>query len=475
MNLFNRQLFIRFFYIAIDIFLAAIAIYIACHLRAATLSFDVTFENIFLSTENSFRNVFLFWLIITILLNNSHGLYETKREVIESSEIWNVIRSVIISALIVIIVFYALKIVGFPRTILLLTTIISIISFSVWRYIKRLMVGYLVAQGYNNFNVVIVGAGRVGRALHDEIKERPQLGIKIVGFLDDFKKKDDLKEDNYPSIVGTLSEFKKISQQQFIHKVFITIHPESKVFMQLLEEARDLGIAVRVVPQGFELMSNEFCKYNIGFIPILEYCDLTHRKLYGKSLFDVFIATILIIILFPFFLIVAGLIKLDSRGPVFYYSRRFGRRGRIFPMLKFRSMVSNADDLKQNIQSKNEVDGPIFKIKNDPRTTRIGKFLRKYSLDELPQIINILRGEMSLVGPRPLPIDQIEREDLRQLKRLEVKPGITGLWQIRGRSDLSFARLIKWDIWYISNWSFWLDFTILLQTIPVVIKGKGAY
>ena len=128
-----------------------------------------------------------------------------------------------------------------------------------------------------------------------------------------------------------------------------------------------------------------------------------------------------------------------------------------------------------HIQHKNEQKGPIFKIKNDPRITPLGRWLRKYSLDELPQLFNVLKGDMSLVGPRPLPIEQIEKEDLRQLKRLVVRPGITGLWQIRGRSDISFNRLVKWDIWYINNWSFWLDLNILFQTFPVVLKGKGAY
>ena len=138
-------------------------------------------------------------------------------------------------------------------------------------------------------------------------------------------------------------------------------------------------------------------------------------------------------------------------------------------------MHKDADRILEQFRDKNEVDGPIFKIKNDPRITRIGKFLRKYSMDELPQLFNVIKGDMSLVGPRPLPIDQIKKEDLRQLKRLEVKPGITGLWQIRGRSDISFSRLVKWDTWYINNWSFWLDLNILFQTIPVVLKGRGAY
>jgi lipopolysaccharide/colanic/teichoic acid biosynthesis glycosyltransferase len=138
-------------------------------------------------------------------------------------------------------------------------------------------------------------------------------------------------------------------------------------------------------------------------------------------------------------------------------------------------MVFNADELLNHLKDKNEVDGPIFKIKKDPRMTKVGVFLRKYSLDELPQIFNVVMGDMSLVGPRPLPIEQIEKEDLRQLKRLNIRPGITGLWQIKGRSDVSFERFLRWDIWYINNWSFSLDLYILVQTLPVVMKGKGAY
>jgi exopolysaccharide biosynthesis polyprenyl glycosylphosphotransferase len=223
-------------------------------------------------------------------------------------------------------------------------------------------------------------------------------------------------------------------------------------------------------------MTGEYCKYNIGIIPILEYCEgeSSHKQI-GKRLFDFITVLFLTMLALPVFVITAIAIKVDSPGPIFYLSRRYGRGGRIFNMRKFRSMHQDADKSIERFRAQNEVDGPIFKIKNDPRTTKIGKFLRKYSLDELPQLFNVLMGDMSLVGPRPLPIDQIEKEDLRQLKRLEVKPGITGLWQIRGRSDISFARLVKWDTWYINNWSFWLDLNILFQTIPVVFKGKGAY
>jgi len=335
---------------------------------------------------------------------------------------------------------------------------------------------YLVIRGYNNFNALIIGAGKVGGTLANEINKKPGLGIRTIGFLDDFKSGTINIRDRKLKILGKIADFKRIARHEFINKVFISTHLDRDILTRLLEQSQELGVAVRVVPHGFDLTSCDFYKYNIGFIPILEYRDVEHSKIQiGKRVFDFFISLIIFIMLLPFFIALAIVIKFDSRGPIFYMSKRYGRRGQIFTMYKFRSMVVDADKVVAKMKDKNEVDGPIFKIRKDPRITRVGALLRKYSLDELPQIFNVLKGQMSLVGPRPLPIDQIEKEDLRQLKRLEVRPGITGLWQIRGRSDITFTRLLKWDIWYINNWSFWLDFNILLQTIPVVLKAKGAY
>jgi exopolysaccharide biosynthesis polyprenyl glycosylphosphotransferase len=320
----------------------------------------------------------------------------------------------------------------------------------------------------------VIGAGKIGGALVKEIQKKPALGLNIIGYLDDFKQNDSKQAGL--KILGKISDFPKVARKEFINKIFITCHCESEAFLKLLESAREMGIAVRVVPYGFDLMSGEFSKYNIGLIPILEYCNgKIYKTQLGKRLFDFITATCLTVFILPIFAVIALLIRLDSPGPVLYFSKRYGRAGQKFHMYKFRSMRMDADDLICEIKDKNEADGPIFKIKKDPRITRVGKFLRKFSLDELPQLFNVIKGDMSLVGPRPLPISQIEKEDLKQLQRLEVRPGITGLWQIRGRSDISFARLIKWDIWYIKNWSFWLDFNILLQTIPVVLKGRGAY
>lgn len=471
MKLFSRIHLIKAFYICIDIFFVSLAVYLACYLRQSTLPFEVSIHDLFFNYSHPIHYIFIFWLLAIIFLNNLNGLYQTRRELAESIEIWKVIRSVFDSVVITIVVIYTLKIEGFPRSVLLLSGGLIIIFLSLWRVLKRTFVLFLVAQGYNNFNVLIIGAGKVGQALAQEMEKRKALGLRVIGFLDDFK-----TSEGGVKIIGKVADFSEAAQKNFINKVFITIHNDPQVFLQILEQAREMQIAVRVVPQGFELTTGEFGKYNIGFIPVLEYFNAGHELRHpGKRVFDLLAALGMLIVLLPVFLYIMARIKLDSPGPVFYRSRRYGRRGEEFFMYKFRSMVCDAEAQHAKLKEKNEADGPIFKIKNDPRITKFGRVLRKYSLDELPQLINVLKGEMSLVGPRPFPIDQIEREDLRQLRRLSVKPGITGLWQIRGRSDISFSRLIKWDIWYINNWSFWLDINILLQTIPVVVKGRGAY
>ncbi len=470
----GRQFIIQFIYICLDLLCMILCIYVVSWARGTTLPFEVTLYNLFFNPLNSYRFVFLFWIFVTILLNKSYGLYQTKREIFETVEIWRVVKSVFMSTLITIVSFYVAKIPNFPRSILFLVTFSMITLFSLWRILKRIFVDYLVSQGYNNFNVLIIGAGKVGHTLVQEIRKKPGLGLNVVGYLDDFKK--NAPHDTGLPILGKIVDFPRVARKEFVDKIFITCHHDNEVFLQLLEQAKELGVAVRVVPQGFELMTGEYCKYNIGIIPILEYCegDNSHKQI-GKRFFDFITVLCVTILALPLFVVIALMIAIDSPGPVFYLSQRYGRGGRVFNMYKFRSMRQDADKTLAQFRHQNEADGPIFKIKNDPRITKIGKFLRRHSLDELPQLFNVLKGDMSLVGPRPLPIDQIEKEDLRQLKRLEVKPGITGLWQIRGRSDISFTRLVKWDTWYINNWSFWLDINILFQTIPVVLKGKGAY
>lgn len=463
---------IRLIYIILDVFAISSAFYLSCFLRPHTIPFQVTIDEFFFSSHNPYRLVFFLWLLTVLFFNQIHNLYQTRRAMLETIEIWQVIKSVASSTLVFIVFTYVLRVQDFPRSVVILSVILLAIFLSLWRVIKKSIVHYLVSQGYNNFNALIIGAGKIGQLLEGEINKRPGLGIKVVGFLDDFAE----VKSHSDQILGKVENFTDIARKSFINMVFVTIHPNDKMLLNVLQQSKELGIAVKVVPHGFEWMSTDIARYNIGLVPILEYTyvEVSYRQ-QVKRAFD-FISSLLgIIVLLPVFIALAIWIKIDSPGPAIYSSKRYGKGGRIFHMYKFRSMVINADELLPQLKAKNEVDGPIFKIKKDPRITKVGVFLRKYSLDELPQIFNVFKGDMSLVGPRPLPIEQIEKEDLRQLKRLNIRPGITGLWQIRGRSDVSFQRFLRWDIWYINNWSFGLDLYILSQTIPVVIKGKGAY
>jgi exopolysaccharide biosynthesis polyprenyl glycosylphosphotransferase len=414
------------------------------------------------------------WLVAVLFFNSLNKLYETHREFVEHHEISQVMKSIAWAVVLVLVFVYSIKIEGFPRSVFILMVVLTTVFLTMWRIVKRWCVDMLVANGYNNSNVVIVGAGKVGRMLASEIERRPRLGFRIVGFLDDMKTTADL--DGRYKVIGRLSDLGAVVARNFVTKVFITIHPEGNVFHEMLEAAREHKVAVRVVPQAFDKASGEFFKYNIGFVPVIEYCDVgQNRRQFGKRVFDMIVSFLGIIVLAPVFVVIAVLIKFDSPGPVFYFADRYGCGGRLFKMWKFRSMVVGADKKREELKSKNEVDGPIFKIKQDPRVTHLGRFLRKYSFDELPQIFNVLAGQMSLVGPRPFIVAEVDQEDLKQLKRLQVRPGITGLWQVKGRNDLPFEQLIKWDTWYINNWSFTLDLEILFETIPVVLKGKGAY
>jgi len=466
-----QSIFIICIYATIDVISIILAFYLVLLFRPQTVPFSVSFHSLF-SEADPFRVLFMVWTLLILFFHYTHGLYHTRREQLESLEIWEVVKSILISTLVIVVLAFLLKIQDFPRSVMILNAVVITVFCSFWRFLKKLLVNYLVSNGYNNFNTLIIGAGKTGILLANEISKHPSLGLKVKGFLDDRKVG---HCDKWP-VLGKLDGIQEIIHREFIHKIFITIYPDHQSFIKLLEIAREEGLAVRVVPQGYEYMADDFIKFNIGVIPILEYSDIgVNYRQRLKRIFDFILSFLFMIFLLPIFIGIAIFIKIDSPGPVFYRSHRYGRHGRMFDMYKFRSMVINAEELLAELKDKNEVDGPIFKIKKDPRITGMGVFLRRYSLDELPQILNVLKGDMSLVGPRPFPIAQLEKEDLRQLRRLGIRPGITGLWQIRGRSDVSFDKLLRWDIWYIKNWSFWLDLYILLQTFPVVLKGKGAY
>jgi exopolysaccharide biosynthesis polyprenyl glycosylphosphotransferase len=362
----------------------------------------------------------------------------------------------------------------FSRFVFLASSTLLCVLLGGWRTVRKLILRKLIREGFRNINILIVGAGKAGKLVLEEIKKQPHWGFKVSGFLDEHEEK---PIDGIP-VLGRLSEFIAIAQKHFVDEVVVTIPSEKKVVSELIKQAQKMRLGVRMVPEHIEAPWPILDINYIGIIPLFTYKKRNPHPSESaiKKMFDFVASLTLIILLLPLFIIIAILIKINSSGPVFHTQKRMGLRARIFNFYKFRSMVKNADKLKVQLLEKNEVkDGVIFKIKEDPRVTSIGRFLRKYSLDELPQLFNVLKGNMSLVGPRPPLPNEIEEYDDPHMDRLSIKPGITGLSQIKGRSDLSFSQWFRWDLWYINHWSFGLDIKILLWTIPAVLKGKGAY
>jgi exopolysaccharide biosynthesis polyprenyl glycosylphosphotransferase len=279
------------------------------------------------------------------------------------------------------------------------------------------------------------------------------------------------------SVIGELAA---VLAQEPVDEVFITLSQDKyghlvETMVRLCEEQ---GILVRIQTALFELRSARWHVEELDGMPIVTIWSGPPDgwPLLAKRLIDMCGSAVLLLAMLPLFVLVAVLIKLDSPGPIFFRQERIGLNKRRFRLLKFRTMVEGAEKQQQILEHLNEADGPVFKIKDDPRITRIGKFLRRFSIDELPQLFNVLMGDMSLVGPRPLPVRDIERIDVPWHKRrLSVKPGITCLWQINGRSNLGFDDWVRMDLEYIDTWSLGLDVKILVKTILAVLRGAGAY
>ncbi len=316
--------------------------------------------------------------------------------------------------------------------------------------------------------MLIIGAGKVGRDLAQRLQQDHPRQRIVRGFLD----------DEFPTggdIHGCIADLARVSRHHFVDEIILAILPHSQAAKRVISEARRNRIDVKIVPDllGFDPAGVSF--ENVNGIPLLTLCEepVPTVGLLFKRTVDVILSTSALVLFAPLFGVIAIAIKLDSRGAVLYRATRLGRKGQRFECCKFRTMVANADAIKETLRALNERQGAFFKISNDPRVTPVGRILRRYSLDELPQLWNVLRGEMSLVGPRPHPLDDFERYRVEDLQRLEITPGLTGLWQVMARRDPSFERGMMLDRDYIGRWSLWMDFKIMCRTVAVVLRGEG--
>lgn len=333
-------------------------------------------------------------------------------------------------------------------------------------------------RGINTKTLLIIGGGRRAEQLIKKIMGKSELGYEILGYLDSEPSFSRRKLAGLPWL-GKFEDLRRIINSEVVDEAAIAL-PIKSQYAQIktaIAQLEEQGIVVHLLSDFFPHHLARIQPQDFQGLPLLSlqssppFCWRTEVK----RLIDFFIAATLLILLAPLFILIAVLIKLDSAGPVFFIQERMGYNKRRFYMIKFRTMVTDAEARLKEIEHLNEKDGPIFKITNDPRITRVGKFLRKFSLDEFPQLINVLIGEMSLVGPRPLSIrDASNLEESWQKRRFSVKPGMTCLWQISGRSNLSFEEWVELDLEYIDTWSLQLDWWILMRTVPAVITARGA-
>ncbi len=330
-------------------------------------------------------------------------------------------------------------------------------------------------RGYNARRFAVVGTGELAREIVEAIGTHPELGMSFAGYV-----ALDHPEDPRPAspALCRLSELGRVLEEQVLDQVIFALPRERMAAMEpaiLLceEQGVDVQISLDVLRYGrARLMLGE-----LDGLPMLALrrTPTDTVALAVKRIYDVVVSAAVMVLLAPVFVGVAAAIKLDSRGPVFFRQRRVGLNGRVFEMLKFRSMCTDAEARLAALKASNEMSGPVFKMTNDPRVTRVGRFLRRTSLDEFPQFWNVLRGEMSVVGPRP-PIPAEVREYKRwHRRRLSMKPGITCIWQISGRNQIDFDRWMELDLEYIDHWSLWQDLRICVLTVPAVLSSRGAH
>ena len=347
------------------------------------------------------------------------------------------------------------------------------LSRALWRRHRRLLCQRDIAAQ----NVLIAGADSVGQEVRDYLEAERTTGYRFKGFVTLGEESDDTSEMDSVDIVGDIRSAIPLARSMFVDEIIFTRRPATpNVLKRVLQEARSTGINIRLIPSLTETLSNREDVQYIGNLPTIVIYQKKHRalSLFVKRAFDIVAASIAMVVFLPLFLLIGLAIRLQSPGPVFYLSKRVGYKGNVFTCYKFRTMVENAETLKEKLAHLNERKGILFKISKDPRVTAVGAVLRKYSLDELPQFWNVLRGDMSLVGPRPSISSEVAQYKTDHLRRLDVVPGITGLWQVEARQDPSFESYVKLDSEYVNRWSIWLDLKILLRTVSAVISGTGA-
>jgi exopolysaccharide biosynthesis polyprenyl glycosylphosphotransferase len=419
--------------------------------------------------------VYIIWLYFNY---NGMGLYKIVRGRSWFEEVSIIINGVTNATVIVMAMSFVFQPLVFSRLMVIYVAAITIFLLSLARAIRQLVYVQMRTRGIGIQRVLLIGLGDVGHAVLRTMMARRELGYKPVGYLDDNPDRGGVDLGRVRGL-GNMDNLQTVLQEQAIDLVVITLPWKyHERIVQFVEICQKQGVETRIVPDVFQLNLRQVQVENLDGIPLLNVNG--HVPFRGinrllKRALDIGLIVVGAPLWIPVFLLVMLIIRLEGPGPVFYAQRRVGENGREFDMLKFRSMIPDAEKYREQLVRENNLDPRHPKIKDDPRITRVGKFIRQTSLDELPNILNVLRGQMSIVGPRPPTPDEVKLYQPWHMQRLQIIPGMTGLWQVSGRSDVPFDEMCLLDIYYIENWSLKLDAQILMMTIPRVLLRHGAY
>ena len=417
----------------------------------------------------------LLFVTTYLWIAHQYGLYSSKHFMDIRQEVRLIAQACVNTCLVLSGLMFLAHAVTLSREILVFLTVIAAVTLSTHRYIL-----HTSRRSWSNARVVsknlaILGTNQLSYALSQQLSRNPQLQFNFLGFFEFPGCR--FSPELLPSqVLGNISELRTIKSKHFVEAIVIAEFYPYDSTLDLVRSASEIGIDVLSITGYYdELSANPSVEY-LGVFPVspLFRHASHHVGLFFKRLLDIVVSAAGLLMVGLPMVLIAVVIKLDSRGSSLYASERIGRWGKPFKCFKFRTMIQNAEALKDDLIARNERDEILFKLRNDPRVTRVGRFLRKYSLDELPQLFNVLRGEMSLVGPRPSIPPEVAKFAPEHLHRLAVLPGLTGLWQVKARQDSSFGKYISLDMTYVKNWSLWLDLKILFWTVDVVLRGTGA-
>lgn len=463
--------------VAIDAALINLAVAIAWYLRYVLELTPPGSEGSFFHPYTAYLPLSAALTILSIAIFRVEGLYALARGQSFPEEFYTILNGTTTATLITMAVTFFLRPLVYARSVYVYAALLIIFLLTVERLILRQIWARLRRRGIGVDHVLIVGAGEVGRALMRNIVARADLAYQVEGFVDDDPERGNMDIGRFKAL-GSIENLPRLLKELPVDEIIVALPwtARDKIIriMNLCQYTRHV---VKIVPDMFQLSLSRIGIDDVGGIPLIsvQAARLSLLNSVIKRAIDLLGVLILGIVFAPVMIAITLFIRIDSPGPVIFSQPRVGRGGRNFVAHKFRSMFAGAEEAQTQLDGLNEAVGPLFKIKNDPRRTRIGRWLRKTSLDELPQFWNVLTGEMSLVGPRPAIRNEVEQYQEWHKRRLDVAPGITGLSQVSGRSDLTFDEQAMLDIYYIENWSAWMDLWILLRTIPTVLFARGAY